>query len=134
MSVVGTYELSEKWTLSADFVFSTGGAYTLPVGKVIVSDGGSLYDGVYYSYDQRNNYRLNAYHRLDLGATYRKSRTIFKGKLPMVSEWVFSIYNVYSHKNPYFVYLTVDPVTQKPQAKQVSLLPIIPSVTYNFKF
>ena len=134
LSVVGTYELSEKWTLSADFVFSTGGAYTLPVGKVIVSDGGSLYDGVYYSYDQRNNYRLNAYHRLDLGATYRKSRTIFKGKLPMVSEWVFSIYNVYSHKNPYFVYLTVDPVTQKPQAKQVSLLPIIPSVTYNFKF
>lgn len=134
LSVVGTYELTKRWTLSADFVLSSGSAYTLPVGRVNVADGGSLYDGVYYVYDKRNNYRMNPYHRLDIGATYRKNKTLFKGKVPFVSEWVFSIYNVYSHRNPYFVYLTVDPVTQEPKAKQVSLLPIIPSVTYNFKF
>jgi hypothetical protein len=134
LSLVGTYELSKHWTFSADFVFSTGSAYTLPVGRVDISNGGSLYDGVYYVYDKRNNYRLNPYHRLDIGATYRKNKTLFKGKVPYVAEWVFSIYNVYSHRNPYFVYLTVDPVTQEPKAKQVSLLPIIPSVTYNFKF
>ncbi len=134
LSVVGVYNLTKKWTLSADFVFSTGSAYTLPSGRINITTGGSLYDGVYYVYDQRNNYRLNAYHRLDIGATHRKNKTLFKGKLPFVSEWVFSIYNVYSHRNPYFVYLTIDPLTQIPQAKQVSLLPIIPSVTYNFKF
>jgi hypothetical protein len=134
LSLVGVYQLSKRWTISADFVFSTGSAYTLPVGRVNVADGGSLYDGVYYVYDKRNNYRLNPYHRLDIGATYRKNKTLFKGKIPFVSEWVFSIYNVYSHRNPYFVYLTVDPVTQEPKAKQVSLLPIIPSITYNFKF
>jgi hypothetical protein len=49
-------------------------------------------------------------------------------------EWVFGLYNAYSRLNPYFVYLEVDPRTDEPQAIQVSLLPIIPSVTYNFKF
>ena len=105
----------------------------MPVGRVSLSSGGSLYDGVYYVYTDRNNYRLNAYHRLDVGATYHKNKILFK-KYPFVAEWVFSIYNVYSHRNPYFVYLTVDPLTNEPKAKQVSLLPIIPSVTYNFKF
>ncbi len=134
LSLVGTYKLSKRWTLSADFVLSSGSAYTLPTGRTNVINGGTLYDGVYYVYDKRNNYRLNLYHRFDVGATYRKHKTLFKGKVPFISEWVFSIYNIYSHRNPYFVYLTVDPVTQEPKAKQVSLLPIIPSITYNFKF
>ncbi|MCW3076340.1 MAG: TonB-dependent receptor plug [Bacteroidetes bacterium] len=134
LSVVGTYNLNKHWILSADFVFSTGSAYTLPAARINLANGGSLYDGVYYVYDKRNNYRLNAYHRMDIGATYRKNKTMFKGKVPFVSEWVFSIYNVYSHRNPYFVYLTVDPVSQEPKAKQVSLLPIIPGISYNFKF
>ena len=134
LSVVGTYELSKRWTLSADFVFSTGSPYTLPVGKVSVADGGSLYDGVYQVFDKRNNYRMHANHHLDIGATYKKYKTMGKKKYPITTEWVFSIYNVYSRRNPYFVYLTVDTITQEPKAKQVSLLPIIPSVTYNFKF
>lgn len=132
LSIVATYALSKHWTLSADFVFSTGGAYTLPSGRFSSFNDGSLYDGIYYAYDKRNNYRMNPYHRLDVGATYKKSSTIFKRKYE--SEWIFSIYNVYSHRNPYFVYLVVDPVTSQSQAKQVSLLPIIPSVTYNFNF
>ena len=55
-------------------------------------------------------------------------------KTKVETELVFGAYNVYSRRNPYFVYLTVDPITQEPKAKQVSLLPIIPSITYNFKF
>lgn len=133
LSLVGVYDLNKKWTFSADFVFSTGSAYTLPTGRIGITNGGSLYDGVYYVYDERNNYRMNIYHRLDIGATHHKDKILFK-KYPFVSEWTFSIYNVYSHRNPYFVYLSVDPVTNTPQAKQVSLLPIIPSVSYNFKF
>lgn len=132
LSVVGVYELGKKWTFSADFVFSTGGAYTLPIGRVDIAGGGSLYDEVYYVYDKRNNYRMNPYHRLDIAATYKKNKILFKK--PFDVEWVFSVYNVYSHRNPYFVYLTVDPVTNETKAKQVSLLPIIPSITYNFKF
>jgi hypothetical protein len=132
LALAATYDFSPRWTLSADFVFTTGSAFTLPAGRVPVFQDGSLYDGVYYDYTTRNNARLNNYHRLDVSASYKKDRKIFGKKYE--SEWVFGAYNLYSRLNPYFVYLTTDPITKVPQAKQVSLLPIIPSVAFNFKF
>jgi hypothetical protein len=131
-SIVGTYDLNERWSVSADFVFRTGSAYTLPAGRIPVAQDGTLYDGYYNDYTSRNNARLRAYHRLDISFSYKKERKIFGRKYD--SELVLGVYNVYSRKNPYFVYLAVDPVTKKPQAFQVSLLPIIPSISYNFKF
>ncbi len=132
LSLAASYELTKRWTVSADFVFYTGSAFTLPAGRIPVGIDGTLYDGVYYDYTGRNNARLRSYNRLDVSASYKKIRTIFKRKYE--SEWVFSIYNIYSRQNPYFVYLTTDPVTKQPQAKQVSLLPIVPSIGFNFKF
>ncbi len=133
LALVGTYELSKKWSFSADFVFSSGKPYTLPAGKVIVYGDGSLYDNYYYDYTSRNNSRLAAYNRLDVSVSNKKQGMFFK-KYKYEREWVFGLYNIYSRANPYFVYLTIDPVTKIPQAKQVSLLPIIPSVSYNIKF
>lgn len=132
LSLAGSYELSPHWLLSADFVFYTGRAYTLPAGRITVPVNGSLYDGVYYDFTSRNNARFRNYHRLDVSLSYKKTRKLF-GKT-YESEWVFGAYNVYSRLNPYFVYLTTDATTKQPQAKQISLLPIIPSVSFNFKF
>lgn len=132
LSLVGSYDLSKKWMLSAAFVFNTGRPYTLPIGRVDVGNGGTLYNGTYADYGGRNNYRLNNFHRLDISAIYKKPRKIFHKMYD--SEWVFSVYNLYSRRNPYFVYLSTDDITKVPVAKQVSLLPAIPSVTYNFKF
>jgi len=70
---------------------------------------------------------------LDVSVSNKKQGMFFK-KHEYEREWVFGLYNIYSRANPYFVYLTIDPVTKIPQAKQVSLLPIIPSVSYNIKF
>ncbi|HEX4958937.1 MAG TPA: hypothetical protein VFV46_12215, partial [Lacibacter sp.] len=54
------------------------------------------------------------------------------------TEWVFSVYNVYSRQNPYFIYYdqSGNPLqgTLEVEARQVSLFPVIPSVTLNFKF
>ena len=130
LSVVGIYKISERWSFSGDFVFRTGSAFTMPPGRIPVADG-TLYDGWYYDYTTRNNSRQKSYHRLDVSFSYKKQRTIFGRKYE--SEWVFGVYNIYSRKNPYFVYVTIDS-QQVPQAKQVSLLPIVPSVSYNFKF
>jgi hypothetical protein len=130
--VAGSYDLSKKWTVSADFTYYTGIAFTLPAGKTFVSGDGSLYDGIYYDYTTRNNSRLKPYHRLDISFSNKKQVKIW-GK-PYEREWVFGAYNVYSRLNPYFVYLTTDPITKQPQAKQVSLMPIIPSISFNFKF
>nr|WP_214446632.1 TonB-dependent receptor [Flavihumibacter rivuli] len=129
LSVVATYELNRKWKLGGVFVYGTGNATTLPERFYII--GGVLTQ----EYSRINQYRLPAYHRMDLSATYtpipRKERR-------MKSSWVFSIYNVYSRLNPYFIYYDQEGSpydgSLKVSAKQVSLFPIIPSVTWNFKF
>jgi len=132
LAVAGSYELNKNWTVSADFVFYTGRAFTLPAGRITVPVDASLYDGVYYDYISRNNARLGSYHRLDVSFSNKKAVKLWGRKYER--EWVFGVYNLYSHLNPYFVYLTTNADTKQPEAKQVSLLPIIPSVSFNFKF
>ncbi|RYY40628.1 MAG: TonB-dependent receptor [Chitinophagaceae bacterium] len=129
LSVVATWELNPRWKVGGVFVYGTGNATTLPERFYIV-------DGVLtQEYSKVNQYRLKPYHRMDLSATYTPQP---KKVRRFTSSWVFSIYNVYSRLNPYFVYFdqTGDPRngTLQVQAKQVSLFPIIPAVTWNFKF
>ena len=129
MSVVAIYELNKKWKLSASFVFGTGNAASLPQRFYIVN--GVLTQ----EYSRINEYRLPSYHRLDLGAILTPKKNINR---KWKSEWVFSVYNAYSRKNPYFIYFdqTGNPFSGnlQIQAKQVSLFPIIPAVTWNVKF
>ena len=129
MSIVANYEAGQKWRLGAVFVYGTGAATTLPERFYIV-------EGVLtQEYSRVNQYRLAAYHRLDLAATYTP---VPKKKRKIQSSWVFSIYNVYSRFNPYFIYFdqTGSPYdgTLRVEARQVSLFPILPAVTWNFKF
>ncbi len=119
ISIVGVYQLSSKWSLSGVFVYSTGNAVTFPSGKYEVDGQTTFY------YTERNGYRMPAYHRMDIGATYTKK----------MSSWNFSLYNVYGRENAYtitFADSETDPT--KTVATQTSLFRWIPSVTYNFKF
>lgn len=129
MSIVAIYEINKKWRLSASFVFGTGNAATLPERFYIV-------DGILtQEYSKINEYRLPSYHRLDFAAILTPKKNI---KRKWKSEWVFSVYNAYSRKNPYFIYFdqTGNPFngTLEIQAKQVSLFPIIPAITWNVRF
>ena len=129
LSVVGIYELNPEWKFSAVFVYATGNATSLPEKFYLI-------EGVLtQQYSRINQYRLAAYHRLDLSATYLPTP---KKQRKFTGSWVFSIYNAYSRKNPYFYYFdqtgSAFQGTLEIKAKQVSLFPIIPSVTYNFKF
>jgi hypothetical protein len=145
ISIVLTWEPKPKWTFGLTWVYSTGDALTLPLEKYFMSlsspfslsSNGTIEAGnnagVFSSYGNRNDFRQDSYHRLDLSATLH-----FQKKRNWESDWVFSIYNVYSRMNPYFIYFNVDGNTQdgnvKIEARQVSLFGIIPSVTYNFRF
>lgn len=132
LSLAGSYDLNKHWTVSADFVFYTGRAFTLPAGRITVPVNGSLYDGVYYDFTNRNNARFRNYHRLDISFSNKKVVKLWGKKYER--EWVLGAYNLYSRLNPYFVYLTTNADTKEPEARQVSLLPIIPSISFNFKF
>ena len=129
LSVVGTYELNKQWKFSAVFVFASGNATSYPE-KFYVVEGTLTQD-----FSRINQYRLPPYNRLDLAAIYTPKQRISK---KLHSSWVFSIYNVYSRLNPYFIYFdqTGNPYdgTLQVQAKKVSLFPILPSVTWNFHF
>jgi len=129
LSVVMNYQRSSKWKFSAVWVYGTGNAFTLPERFFVV-------EGVLtQQFSSINQYRMPSYHRMDFSATLTPKTSADK---KWKSEWVFSIYNVYSRQNPYFIYYNqnVDPVQGNinVEARQVSLFPIIPGVTYNFKF
>jgi hypothetical protein len=126
-SFVLTHEFSKKWTIGAVFVYASGNLLWLPT-SIYFMEGQPV-----VNYGERNNYRMPAYHRLDLSATYTPNK-----ERKLHSSWNFSIYNVYSRLNPYFIYIETSgsPLTGdlKNTAKKVSLFPIIPTVTYNFNF
>lgn len=129
LSVVATYAINRKWKVSAVFVFGTGNAISLPERFYFV-------DGVLsQEFSRINAYRMKPYHRLDLSAIYTP---VQKKKRSYSGYWVFSIYNVYSRLNPYFYYYdqegSATDGTLSVTAKQVSLFPIIPSVTWNLKW
>ncbi|MCB0761184.1 MAG: carboxypeptidase-like regulatory domain-containing protein [Flavobacteriales bacterium] len=142
LSVVLSYKLKERWVFTTTFVYGTGNAITLPVERYFIE--GRIVD----VYGPRNSFRMDPYHRWDLGVTYNVSKTKFKrnketGEKEEVrrridSSFTLSVYNVYNRKNPYFIYFTNEGDLQSGQldvaAKQVSLFPVLPSVTWNFKF
>ena len=129
LSVVGSYRISKRWSVSAVFVYGSGNAMTVPASRYFVNGN------IVTEYGERNSFRMPDYHRLDLGATLHPNP---KKKKRFKSTWNFGIYNVYSRQNPYFVYFATktneDDQTITIEARQVSVFPILPSVTWNFKF
>jgi hypothetical protein len=131
-NIAATYDLSPKWSFGAIFTYSTGRPLTMPSGR---------YQYGPYNVDlvtTRNGYRLPDYHRLDLSATYNpRANKPKKWK----GQYVFSIYNVYNRKNPFTIYTRValdeagKPIESgQKEARMIYLFPILPSITYNFKF
>lgn len=129
LSLVGIYQLSSKWKLSSTFIFGSGNAISLPERFYFIN--GVLTQ----EYSAINAYRMKPYHRLDFAATYTPQH---KKPGKYTDSWVFSIYNVYSRENPYFYYFDQDGDVSngslKVVAKQVSLFPVIPTVTWNVHF
>ena len=141
LSVILSYKLNERWVFSSAFIYATGNTLTLP-SSWYVQDQDLL-----FNYGPRNSTRMAPYHRLDLSATwyskaYKEQKNLETGETIKVkkkvrSNWAFSIYNVYNRANPYFLYVDNDGEffdgNFDISIKQVTLFPIIPSVTWNFE-
>lgn len=136
VSLVAIYNLSEKVTFSGTWVYGTGNAISLPVSSYQVDKGdvSEAIDGyTAYNYDEKNSFRMRAYHRLDLAVQFHKN----KGK-NMKRTWEIGVYNAYSRRNPFFYSIRSEysgsSSARKNVLEQYSIFPIIPSVTYNLKF
>ncbi len=133
VNIQAAYDFNKRWTFGGTFTYSTGRPVTLPTGKF-----------EYQNYSpsvitERNGYRLPAFHRLDLSATFTPKKNDYR---KLKGSWVFSVYNVYNRKNPFTIYTrtaqdkdgnVIGDGTKK-EARMIYLFPIFPSVTYNLKF
>ncbi|KGE88675.1 TonB-dependent receptor [Phaeodactylibacter xiamenensis] len=140
ISVVALYELSKRWTASATFVYGSGDLTWLPPGRFTFQDvPGAGFEAVVPDYRERNNFRLPAYHRLDLGLVYK-----FFPKWGE-SDLTLSVVNAYDRRNAFFIFFEPEfegeesntggiNIPTRIAANQVSLFPILPSLTWNFQF
>lgn len=131
-TLVAIYEMSRRWSFSGSWEYRSGNPTTLPIGRFPLFGPDLEVPQVTPIFQKRNSFRLPAYHKLDLGVI-----------LKLFPKWgeadlTFSAYNAYNRRNPYFVFFETQenqagiPIDQV--AKQVALFPVIPSITYNFKF
>lgn len=129
LSVVLNYKFSDKWSASGVFIYGTGKAYT-PLSAIYNID-----NNVNFYYGPRNSARLPDYHRADLSFTYKPGA---KAKKRFVGSWSFGVYNIYNRKNPFFTFFEEakdsDAALPKLDAYKVTIFPIIPSISYNFKW
>jgi hypothetical protein len=136
ISIVGSYNLTKRINVSANWVFATGQAMTVPTGRY------EYYGKILPVYSDRNAERMPAYHRFDLSATFygkkwneKPPRSDGKERNKFESNWNFSLYNVYMRKNAFSIAFKEsenDPT--KTEAVKTYLFTIIPSFSYNFKF
>ncbi len=126
LALVGSYDVSKRISVSANWIYSSGLPFTLPTGRYKVQGN------IIPLYTGRNQFRLDDYHRLDLAVIIRekdRSNKRWKG------EWNFSVYNAYARKNTWtlnFEQDSEDP--NRTYAEKTYLFSIIPAITYNFSF
>ncbi|NJL77360.1 MAG: TonB-dependent receptor [Saprospiraceae bacterium] len=129
VSVVLNYDLNPQWKVSSIFVYSSGTTFT-PIRSIYLVE-----QNINYLFGDRNSARVEPYHRLDVSATLTPEQLEDK---PFTYSWTFSIYNLYDRRNPLFSYYSPeqDENTGKVHvvARRVSFFPVIPSVTWNFKW
>ncbi|MBT1695850.1 carboxypeptidase-like regulatory domain-containing protein [Fulvivirgaceae bacterium PWU4] len=133
VTLVTHQKISRSWSLSANWTYATGRPITLAVESF------NYGDMTVPVYAEKNHFRMRDYHRLDLAATYSKTRPDRKYS----GSWTFSLYNAYFRKNDTAIVMLPrhgwDPNPQqaddnKVVAQRITLFPFFPSITYNFKF
>jgi hypothetical protein len=146
ISIVAMYEINKRLTVTGSWVYSTGNAATVPIGYFVLQNPSGQNFQIVPIFVERNSYRMPAYHRMDLGLVW-----ILRKRKFLESDLTFSIYNTYYRRNPYLIFvddnrqelleasgnttLTLEDFEKLEfSAQQISLFPIIPSVTWNFKF
>ncbi len=132
LSVTLQYQINKKWDIAATFVYGTGTRGTLALQRTtdyLFNDAYNAYTTGYSTQvpvvEERNNYKMPDYHRLDLGATCHLADKKHKGFEHIVN---MSVYNAYCNFNPFLVYVSGNSLYK------LSLFPILPSVSYTFKF
>ena len=141
ISLVITHEFTKRFTMSAVWIYGTGNAISLP--ETVFNAPSNVIGKTYYDYNynyqisgEKNAFRTPALHRLDVNFAFTKK------KKHHTRTWNFGAYNAYNHANPYAIFLDSKTVKDKttgnyrsiPAFRQFSFLPVLPYISYGFKF
>lgn len=146
LSLVVNHKFSNRIDIGASWIFSTGGTATIAeeVTAIIRPGEDAIQQKDYI--EKRNNYRLPASHRLNIGVNFNKKTK------HGVRTWNISLYNAYNAMNPTMIYsnnsggyasyiknqedgkVYLQYIPAKRKITKLTLLPCVPSVTYTYKF
>ena len=119
---MGVWRITDRIDLYANWNYNSGGWMTVPTH---IYNPGEVFDRIY---TEPNNVNLPDYHRLDLGANFRKTT-----KRNNESIWNIGIYNAYCRKNVVFVAIS-EREDKSLYGEGRAIFPIIPSFSYTLKF
>jgi hypothetical protein len=138
-------KIKSNLNLNLVWVYQTGLPYTEAIGRQYIpsvtndlAGDDFFYEGLIYG--ERNGASMKDYHRLDVGLTWSHYNRRYNKV-----DWNFSIYNLYNRHNPVLYYYNTDKSMDlyssqwnndfKPLSLyQLSLFPVIPSVSYKVYF
>lgn len=131
LSLVVIHKVTKDIIFTTTWVYGTGNAITLPKSDYIAVVPGQGQQGSYNNYvsdyGAKNGFRMEAYHRMDMGIQFHKqlkrSTRIFE----------ISVYNLYNRKNPYFYYIGYDDSGNR-KLRKINLFPMLPSISWTYKF
>lgn len=146
LSFVLTHQFSSNFDIAINWVYSSGNWGTLALQTYTGTPVNNTNDAEFSDTNwnaqsipyltSRNNYRYEPYHRLDISAGFHKQ------KKHGIRTWSIGFYNAYNHFNPFITFVKTKSVfdresqqlTSVHSLSQISILPIIPSLTYSYKF
>jgi hypothetical protein len=137
ISIVNIYKFNDRIKLSCTWVYGTGNAITLPVAQYDAAphnpaqiDNFSQYNfiGFRNDYGEKNSFRMAPYHRLDVGIQFTKVKKRYTRTFEL------SFYNAYNRWNPFFYYIEKGVTATQNKLMQITLFPILPSVSWSWKF
>lgn len=129
LQIVVNYQRSERFDIGATWVYGTGNAVSLAAETFAYQgppNGSNFWSSTIDNIEDRNNFRMQAYHRMDIGFNFHKVRKSYKRTI------AFGAYNLYNRRNPFFLF--TDNVDGQVKLKQASLFPFIPFISYNIRF
>jgi hypothetical protein len=115
---------NRRYSLSANFVYTTGRPVTLPIAAYYSEDQHLLH------YSERNEYRLPDYIRMDFSLNIEGN---LKEDKVAHSFWMINVYNALGRKNAYSVYYVAEKGKLQGYKLSIFAQPII-TVSWNYKF
>lgn len=128
ISIVGNFDITDRITFSAVWVYSTGQRFTPRLGQFAMPNPEFSNVDILPVYGARNSVELSSAHRLDVNLVIKR-----KPNKKWEGEWNIGAYNLYNRAQPYKIKVVEDGKGGF-KYQEVGLFGFIPSIAYNFKF